>query len=91
MRFEWDPLKDAHNRTKHGVTFEEAKTVFEDDLFLSFADPAHSHGEARYLMLGQSHQGRLLVVAYTEWDDTVRVISAREATRRERRSYEEDL
>ena len=91
MQFEWDPVKDAHNRTKHGVSFEEARTVFEDDLFLCFADPAHSQGEARYLMLGQSRQGRLLMIAYTERDGTVRVISAREATRRERKSYEEDL
>jgi uncharacterized DUF497 family protein len=91
VQFEWDPIKDAHNRAKHGVSFDEAKTVFEDTLFICFADPSHSQGEARYLMLAQSHQGRLLVVAYTERGGALRLISAREATRRERKRYEEDL
>jgi uncharacterized protein len=89
VRFNWDPDKNVRNREKHGVTFEEAKTVFEDDLFVSFADPDHSVGEKRYLIIGQSMQGRLLVVSYTERRGSIRMISAREATRRERRFYEE--
>ena len=56
VRFDWDPDKNARNREKHGVTFEEAKTVFEDDLFVSVADPDHSIGEKRYLIMGQSLQ-----------------------------------
>jgi uncharacterized DUF497 family protein len=89
MQFEWDPAKYSQNRTKHGVSFEEASTAFEDDFFLCFADPDHSEGEVRYLLLGQSLQGRLLVIAYTERRGVVRLISAREATRRERKTYEE--
>jgi uncharacterized DUF497 family protein len=91
MQFQWDPGKDSQNRAKHGVSFQEATTVFDDALFLSFADPDHSTEEARYIILGQSLQGRLLVVAYTERGGVVRLISAREATRRERKNYEEDL
>jgi uncharacterized protein len=90
VRFDWDPDKNARNREKHGVTFEEAKTVFEDNLFVSFADPEHSAAEKRYLIMGQSVQGRLLVVSYTERRGSIRMISAREATRRERRFYEEE-
>jgi uncharacterized DUF497 family protein len=89
VRFEWDPEKAAHNREKHGVTFEEAQTVFEDDLFIVFADPKHSVSERRYLMTGQSKQGRLLMISYTERFGKIRLISARPATRRERRAYEE--
>ena len=74
---------------KHGVTFEEAQTVFEDDLFVVFDDPDHSDHEKRYLIMGQSREGRLLVVSYTERSRQVRLISARPATRRERRAYEE--
>jgi uncharacterized DUF497 family protein len=90
-RFEWDPAKAAHNLAKHGVPFEEAQTAFDDGLFLAFEDPNHSEGERRYLLMGQSSRGRLLVVSYTERRDRIRVISAREATRRERKAYEEDL
>lgn len=91
MRFEWDSDKAAWNRKKHGVTFEEAKSVFDDDLFVAFLDPDHSVGEHRFLIMGKSVQGRLLVVAYTERSQAVRLISAREATRRERKAYEEEL
>ena len=91
MRFEWDAEKASLNLRKHRVSFEEAQTVFEDDLFIAFSDPGHSEGESRYLVMGQSKQGRLLVVAYTERRESVRLISAREATRRERNDYEEDL
>ena len=91
MRFDWDPDKANANRSKHGVSFEEARTVFEDDLFVVFGDPDHSEGENRYLIMGQSTEGRLLVVAYTERGRRIRLISAREATRRERRAYEEEI
>jgi len=83
VRFEWDPDKAAHNLDKHGVTFEEAQAVFEDDLFVVFDDPDHSDYEKRYLIMGQSREGRLLVVSYTERSRHVRLISARPATRRE--------
>lgn len=89
MRFEWDPEKAARNLAKHGVAFEEAQTVFEDNLFVIFGDPDHSFHEKRYLIMGQSTQGRLLVVSYTERPRGIRLISAREATRQERRAYEE--
>jgi hypothetical protein len=88
--FEWDPNKASHNLAKHGVSFEEAQTAFDDNLFLAFEDPDHSAGERRYILTGQSSRARLLVVAYTERRNKIRVISAREATRRERRAYEED-
>ena len=89
MRYEWDSEKDSHNQKKHGVAFQEAKTVFDDALFLAYEDPDHSVGESRLLILGQSDRGRLLVVAYTDRRKKVRLISAREATRRERKTYEE--
>lgn len=91
VRFEWDPDKAAHNFTKHGVEFEEAKTVFQDSLFITFEDPDHSEGEERFIIVGQSRLGRLLVVSFTERKKQTRLISAREATRRERKDYEEDL
>ena len=91
VRFEWDPEKASRNLAKHGVTFEEAQDVFVDTLFITFADPDHSGGEARYLILGRSKSGRLLVVSYTERGRSIRLISAREATRRERRAYEEEI
>ena len=91
MRFSWDPSKAARNLDKHGVSFDDAQTVFDDDLFLVFADPDHSTEEDRFIIMGQSKQGRLLVVAYTESSDQIRVISAREATRRERNIYAEEI
>lgn len=90
MRVEWDSNEAAANLAKHGVAFEEAGTVFEDPYFLVFEDPDHSIGEYRYLMIGRSAPGRLLIVAYTERGDAIRIISAREATRRERKTYEEE-
>jgi uncharacterized protein len=90
VHFEWDPDKEVRNLEKHGVSFHEAKTVFDDDFFVAFSDPDHSIGERRYLIMGRSEQGRLLVVAYTERSERrIRLISAREATRRERKVYEE--
>jgi uncharacterized protein len=91
MKFEWDENKAEKNLTKHGVAFDEAKSVFNDPLFITFADPEHSIGERRFIILGESIQGRLLVVAYTERNSVTRLISARVATRRERRVYESDI
>jgi uncharacterized protein len=88
--FEWDPTKAAANRRKHGVSFEEAATAFGDPLSLLLPDPDHSLGEERYLVLGRSDKGRLLVVAFVERPPRTRLISARLATRRERQRYEED-
>jgi uncharacterized protein len=90
VQFEWDPRKAAHNVSKHGVSFEEARTVFDDDRFLVYSDPDHSQEEERLLIIGKSIQGRLLFVAYTDRAESVRLISAREATRRERRDYEQE-
>ncbi|HEX3253715.1 MAG TPA: BrnT family toxin [Pyrinomonadaceae bacterium] len=89
MDYEWDEAKSASNREKHGVSFEEAATVFGDPLYVDFYDPDHSVDEHRYLIMGQSTAGRLLIVSYTERDEVVRLISAREVTSSERRAYEE--
>lgn len=91
MEFVWDDDKAKSNRTKHGVSFEEAKAVFVDPLYIVFEDPDHSIGERRYIIMGESNQRRLLVVGYTDEEDLVRVITARPATRHERRAYEENL
>jgi uncharacterized protein len=88
LRFEWDPRKAAANLNSHGVSFEEATSVFGDSLALTISDPDHSEAEARFLDLGLSHRGRLLVVAYTERGDRIRIISARLANRSEKRAYE---
>ena len=88
MQFEWDPAKATENASKHGVEFAEAQTVFGDPLEVTIPDPDHSIGEARFVSIGQSAMGRLLVVAYTERGGSIRVISAREATAQERKSYE---
>lgn len=87
--YEWDQEKAASNLEKHGVSFEEAGTVFSDPLYVDFYDPDHSVDEHRYLIIGQSTQGRLLIVSYTERDKVLRLISAREVTSSERRAYEE--
>jgi uncharacterized DUF497 family protein len=89
MEFEWDTNKAASNLGKHGVSFDEAKTVFDDSLYVDFYDPDHSDDEERYLIVGESNRGRLLIVSYTERKDSIRVISAREVTRSEREAYEE--
>jgi uncharacterized protein len=89
MRFEWNNEKAASNLAKHRVSFEEAKTVFDDPLYVDFYDPDHSEDEERYLIVGQSDRGRLLIVSYTERRDSIRLISAREVTRTEREAYEE--
>jgi len=87
-RFEWHGSKAAANRAKHKVTFEEASTVFGDPLGRIADDPRHSEGEERFVLLGESDRRRLLVVMFTERDEAVHLISARKATRRERREYE---
>jgi uncharacterized DUF497 family protein len=89
VNFEWDPAKAADNLAKHGVSFEEAATVFRDALSQTGADPDHSIGEERFVTFGVSTGGRLLVVAHTERGDTIRIISAREAGPGERTIYEE--
>jgi len=90
LRFVWDRDKAAANLRKHGVAFDEAATTFGDPLSITIPDPEHSIGEQRWLLLGQSIAGRLLVVAHTERGDEIGIISARPATRRERQRYEED-
>ncbi len=89
MRFEWDPKKAAANLKKHGVTFQEAATVFGDPLALTFQDPDHSEDEERHLTFGLSLQKRLIVVSHTERGDRTRIISARLMDRNERVIYEE--
>ncbi|KAB8319571.1 BrnT family toxin [Tolypothrix campylonemoides VB511288] len=89
MQFEWNKNKAASNLSKHGVSFEEAKTVFDDPLYVDFYDPDHSEDEERYLIVGKSNRERLLIVSYTERGDSIRLISAREVTRTEREAYEE--
>ena len=88
MEFEWSPNKELANIAKHGVTFSEAVTVFNDPLELTISDPDHSIGELRFLSIASSSLNRLLVVSYTERKDRIRIISARLATPRERRNYE---
>ena len=90
LRFEWDPRKAAVNRTRHKVSFEEAVTVFGDPLGRITDDPRHSETEERYVLLGQSARRRLLAVMFTERGQVIRLISARKATRREGREYEEN-
>ena len=89
MRFEWDARKAATNLRKHGVSFGEAATTFFDPLSTTGDDPDHSAGERRFVTFGRSSSGRLLVVAHTEERDTIRIITARQATRAERKLYEE--
>ena len=86
---EWDESKAQENLRKHGVSFEEAATVFGDPLSLTIDDPLHSPEEDRLIMIGQSYRGRMLVVVHAERGDNIRIISARLATPRERRTYEE--
>ena len=88
MDFEWDPDKAERNRTKHGVSFEDASTAFADPLSVTIADPDHSVDEARFLIVGHADSGQLVVVTHVERGETVRIISARLATSHERREYE---
>ncbi|MEI8307515.1 MAG: BrnT family toxin [Chloroflexales bacterium] len=86
--FEWNPIKADVNRQKHGVTFNEAKTVFDDPLAVIFDDEAHSVDEPREIIIGHSLQNNLLLVCFTDRDGCIRLISARRATARERYDYE---
>jgi uncharacterized DUF497 family protein len=90
MNFEWDRTKAAANLEKHGVAFDEAATAFGDPLSITIGDPDHSDDEDRFVLIGQAYSGRLLVVVHTDRGESVRLISARLATRRERQSYEQE-
>ena len=89
LKFEWDPAKAEANLKDHGVSFDEATTVFRDTLSITISDPDHSDSEDRFIDIGMSHRKQLLVVSYTERQDKIRIISARQPTRAERKSYEE--
>ena len=87
--FEWDPDKARRNLEIHGVSFDEASTAFKDTLSLTVHDPLHSDEEDRFILIGNSAANRLLVVVHTERGEKVRMISARKATKKERKQYEE--
>ena len=89
MEFEWDEKKLRTNLSKHGVSFNEASTTFDDRLYIDFYDPDHSEKEQRYIIFVTSERGRLLMVSYTERGNKIHIISARKATPAERESYEE--
>lgn len=89
MNFEWDQDKAASNLKKHGVSFEEAASVFGDPLAITFRDPDHSIGERRMLTFGLSQAGKLMVVSHVERGKRLRIISARKATKNERKIYEQ--
>jgi len=89
VNFEWDPAKASRNRRKHRVSFQEAATIFGDPLAITFPDPDHSASEQRFITLGTSSMNRILIVAHIDRDQNVRIISARKATHRERKHYEE--
>lgn len=89
LKFEWNPKKAKKNIEKHGVSFDEAATVFSDPLSMTYDDPDHSYGENRYIIIGLSAQGESLFVSHTETEDIIRIISARRLTRKERKQYEQ--
>lgn len=89
VTFEWDPRKATANHAKHGTTFEEAVTVFTNPLARIFDDPGHSKRERREIIVGESIKRRLVLVCFVERGDCIRIVSARKATRRERKDYEE--
>ena len=89
LTFEWDEKKARSNARKHGISFDEGSTVFGDPLSLTIPDPSHSEVEERFVTMGSSHRGKLLVVVHTERGDNIRIINARPANRRERKAYEE--
>jgi len=89
MEFQWNEEKAKANLAKHDVSFDEAKTIFDDPLYVDLHDPDHSQDESRHIIIGLSRQGRLLVVSYTARNAIIRLISAREVTRGEREAYEE--
>jgi uncharacterized DUF497 family protein len=89
VKFSWDPAKDRANQAKHGISFAEAATIFDDPLQWTVRDPDHSFNESRYLTTGYSTAGQLSIVAHAEEDDVIRIISARTTTNAERHVYEE--
>ena len=89
LTFEWNEEKDKENFKKHKVSFKEAKTVFNDPFLMTFPDPEHSISEQRYLNIGISSKGWVLIVIHTEREGSIRIISCRKATKNERRVYEE--
>ena len=89
LRFEWNARKAALNLKQHGISFSEASTVFGDPLSITINDPDHSESEQRFLDVGRSNLGRLIVVSYTERGERIRIISARPPTQSEQRQYEE--
>jgi uncharacterized DUF497 family protein len=89
LQFEWDDIKASSNKLKHGITFEEASTAFADELSITINDPLHSEDEKRFILLGQSKQSRTLVVVHLEKKEAIRIISARRASRLEKKFYEE--
>ena len=91
MLLDWHEEKAKSNLAKHEISFDEATSVFDDPLFLTFADPEHSLQEQRFLIMEESARGRLLVISYTDRKDITRPISARPATRKERKAYESEL
>ena len=90
MKFEWDPNKAKENLENHGISFDEASTAFGDALSLVIYDPLHSEEEDRFVLIGNSHKDRLLVVVHTDRGDHIRLISARKATKKEGKQYEEN-
>ncbi len=88
LTFEWDEKKADDNLRKHGVSFDEAKTAFNDPFSVTIYDPDHSSDEQRYIDIGLSSKGRLIVVSYSERGERIRIISSREATKKEQREYE---
>ncbi len=89
MNFEWDPDKARQNHRKHRVSFQEAATVFGDPLAITYPDPDHSMAEQRFITVGMSGADRVLIVAHADRNDSIRIISARKTTMRERKHYEE--
>ena len=90
LYFEWDSVKARKNIRTHGVSFDEASSVFKDTLSVTIYDPLHSEDEDRQILIGSSHQNRVLVIVHTERGDKIRIISARKATKQERNQYEEN-
>jgi len=90
LLFEWDPNKAKSNLEIHRISFDEASTAFRDPLSLTIHDPLHSDEEERLILIGNSARNRLLVVVHTERGENIRIISAREATKKERKQYEEN-
>ncbi len=89
LEFQWDPVKAAANLSKHGVAFEDAATAFADPLSITIPDPLHSQDETRLVLVARAHSGHLLVVVHVDRGQAIRLISARSATRKERKTYEE--